>query len=92
MPAVPCAQPHEGEVFAGFDLPSGACPGQTQVDSLSETGCGTRFGDYSAADPSTERLFGVYPLESNWARGDREVACIATPLDGGLTTGSLRTS
>lgn len=91
LPAVPCAQPHEGEVFAVFDLPSGAYPGQSEVDSLSETGCGTRFGGYSGADPENERLFVVYPLKSNWARGDREVACIATPLNGGLTTGSLTT-
>lgn len=91
LPAVPCAQPHEGEVFAVFDLPSGAYPGQSQVDSLSESGCGTRFGGYSSSDPNNERLFVVYPLESNWTRGDREVACIATPLDSGLTTGSLKT-
>jgi len=90
LPAVPCAQAHEGEVFAVFDLPAGPYPGPTAVDEQSTAGCNARFGDYSSVDPAEQLLDVVYPLPSNWARGDREVACIATPAAGGLTRGSLR--
>jgi hypothetical protein len=45
LPAVPCAQPHEGEVFAVFDLPAGPYPGPTAVDEQSNSGCTARFGD-----------------------------------------------
>ena len=32
LPGVPCVQPHEGEVFAVFDLPAGEYPGAAAVD------------------------------------------------------------
>src|SRR5687768_2718381 len=38
--AVPCAEPHDGEVFATFDLPDGDFPGDDETSTLAETGCG----------------------------------------------------
>ena len=31
VPAVPCAQPHDGEVFATFEIPAGTWPGDAEV-------------------------------------------------------------
>lgn len=91
LPGVPCAQPHEGEVFAVFDLPAGAYPGESAVNRQVNTECSGRLRAYSPAadaDPAIG-LFVVFPLEGNWRLGDREVVCIASAL-AGPTTGSLR--
>jgi hypothetical protein len=92
LSVVPCAQPHQGEVFAVFDLAPGAFPGQPNVDDEASSGCNDRFGYYSSLDPSGEGLLIISPAASGWNHGDRNVTCIATPLDRGLTTGSIRSS
>jgi len=92
LPGVPCAQAHEGEVFAVFDLPAGEYPGSAAVDDEVSKECNTRLGAYSPSaetDPDVG-LFSVYPLEQNWRRGDRQVVCLATASSGGTTTGSIR--
>jgi len=91
LPGVPCTQPHEGEVFAVFDLPAGDYPGSAAVDQEVSRECNDRLGAYS---PSAETnpdvgLFSVYPLEQNWRRGDRQVVCLATAT-AGTTTGSIK--
>jgi hypothetical protein len=91
LPGVPCTQPHEGEVFAVFDLPAGDYPGTAAVDEQVTKECTDRIEAYSpsaARDPGVG-LFSVYPLEQNWNRGDRQVVCIATAATG-TTTGSIK--
>jgi Domain of unknown function (DUF4190)/Septum formation len=95
LPAVPCSQAHEGEVFAVYDLPSGPYPpelssGAGVPDSIQQS-CSEKFGTY-APDASTGNvgLFVLYPLPANWAKGDHSVNCIATVQGGGTTTGSLK--
>lgn len=90
LPAVPCSAPHEGEVYAVFDLSAGDYPGAAAVDEQVDTGCFERLDGYApsaAADPSIGVFF-VYPQEANWRLGDREVVCIATTQTP--ATGSLR--
>ena len=91
LPSVDCTQPHEGEVFAVFDLPPGPYPGADGVDDLVSKGCNARLAEYSPGAPSDDAvgLFSVYPLEQNWERGDREVVCIAKATSG-TTTGSIK--
>ena len=91
LPSVDCAQPHQGEVFAVFDLPPGPYPGADGVDDLVSKGCNARLADYSPSAPADDAvgLFSVYPLEQNWNRDDREVVCIAKATSG-TTTGSIR--
>jgi serine/threonine protein kinase len=91
LPSVDCAQPHQGEVFAVFDLPPGPYPGADGVDDLVSKGCNARLAEYSPGAPSDDAvgLFSVYPLEQNWERGDREVVCIAKATSG-TTTGSIK--
>jgi serine/threonine protein kinase len=91
VPSVPCEEPHEGEVFAVFDLPAGEYPGQAAVDDQVSKQCNARLSAYSpsAADDPAVGLFSVYPLQQNWVRGDREVVCIATATSG-TATGSIK--
>lgn len=93
LPAVPCAQPHEGEVFAVFDLPAGPFPGADAVKKTVTSECSSRFAPYAphSTDPDPG-LFSVYPQQQNWDDNDRQVVCIATPGSGGTSTGSIRGS
>lgn len=45
--AVPCSQPHTGEVYALFDLPSASYPGEAAVFSQAETRCVDLVAGYS---------------------------------------------
>lgn len=90
VPIVPCTEPHQGEVFAVFDLPEGAYPGETQLAEQVTTRCSEELAAYAptAAQDGSVRLFYIYPLERNWADGDRETVCIA--VSPSPTTGSIR--
>jgi Domain of unknown function (DUF4190)/Septum formation len=89
LPAVPCAEPHEGEVYATFDLPDGDYPGETAIYEQAEADCNERLSSAAPEayeDPSVG-LFYLYPLEQSWP-DDREVVCIAIATSG-TTTGSI---
>ncbi|TDE13075.1 DUF4190 domain-containing protein [Jiangella asiatica] len=86
LPAVPCSQPHEGEVYARFDLAEGDYPGLDAIVVEADRRCAEALMTYSPtaySDP-TISLFYLYPQEPGWPR-DREVVCIAYDLDGALT-------
>jgi hypothetical protein len=86
LPAVPCTDPHEGEVFALFDLPEGDYPAETELVEQAETGCFDRLLGYApqAAENPELGLFYFYPMESSWPE-DRQVVCIATSASGTMT-------
>jgi hypothetical protein len=92
LSVVPCAQPHQGEVFAVFDLAPGPFPGKSNVHDEAGSGCNDRFSYYSSVDPSNEGWYIITPEASDWNRGDRRVTCIASPSADGLTTGSIRSN
>ena len=88
LPVIECGLPHEGEVYAIFDLPAGPWPGDAAVQKQAETRCQAEFKSYApnAAD-SVEVLF-LHPLQQSWTR-DRGVTCVATD-ERGTSTGSVR--
>ncbi|SIM56909.1 DUF4190 domain-containing protein [Micromonospora cremea] len=90
LPAVPCAQPHEGEVFAAFALSERDWPGEGQVLEKADQGCHDRFESYApTADFESLELFVLYPTQRAWMRGDHNVTCVAMD-PAGKSTGSLR--
>jgi len=91
LPAVPCAEPHEGEVYAVFDLADGAFPGDAEVAKLAEDGCVDRLetaAPKAAEDPDVEIYF-LHPTQSSWRLGDQGVACVAMSAKGKVT-GSIK--
>lgn len=89
VPAVPCAQPHQGEVFALVDVPDGPFPGNNEVGDLAD--CGGRLSAYSARAANDEhmQLTLITPSADTWKTGDRQVVCIVEP-ETGLTSGSVK--
>jgi hypothetical protein len=89
LPAVPCSQPHLGEVYALFDIPGTAYPGEEEVWAIADEECFERLAGYSQAaanDPGVE-VYYLYPTSGSWRRGDHEIACIAaseTPRTGSI--------
>ncbi len=89
--AVPCAQPHDGEVFAEVDLADGAYPGNDAVQAAADKECGDRLAAYvSASYEADESIYitFLYPHEESWKK-DRGVTCIAGS-DQGKLTGSIK--
>lgn len=93
--AVPCAQPHEAEVYHAFmlrDRPT--FPGTEVTFEEADLGCYEAFGrfvgqsyEYSSLDYGT-----ITPTEVTWNElDDREVLCLIYD-SAGLTTGTLRDS
>lgn len=90
LPAVPCAQPHQGEVIAIIDLPDGDWPGQETIAEQAGQGCDGRIATFALANG--DPFVGVRvipPTRLTWQDGDRRVICLAYHLDG-ERAGSVR--
>jgi len=93
---VPCTDPHEGEVYAVFDLDMGDdWPGQDQVSTGAEDQCVQEFEGFVgiAYESSALSLFYFSPTEDSWTElGDRGAVCVVLDPDtpDGQTTGTLQ--
>lgn len=78
VPLVDCAEPHDNEVFAVFDLPDGPFPGNAEVQEAADLGCVERFASFVGTDYAVSELFlsSLSPTQASWdGRDDREVIC-----------------
>jgi hypothetical protein len=98
VPTVPCAQPHDGEVYGAFRVKDGAFPGDEAIKSLAILRCQKAFGQFTgvAYDSTTTLTFSWYhPTEASWEKdGDRVIQCLVSRLDAAgkpeKSTGTLR--
>jgi hypothetical protein len=83
---VDCAEPHDNEVYAVFDLPDGGFPGPDAIAEASLEGCLDRFEEFVGTPYPESELFAtwLYPTETSWAEDDREVVCVLFAQEGGL--------
>ena len=91
LPAVPCANEHDNEVYAAFDL-TGEWPGDERVEELAHDGCFDRFaGAIGKTYEDSEIDFTtIYPTQGSWKeRNDREVLCVGYHMEGQTLTGSI---
>jgi hypothetical protein len=87
--AVPCASPHQAEVYGVFTLAAGPWPGDAEATRLSEDGCTERLESYApaAVDDDSISVFFLYPNTAMAWRQDRSVICVAmhdTPQTGSI--------
>ena len=95
LQAVPCADEHDLEVFALFDMPEGDFPGDAAVDSAADAGCLQRFDAYVglAYADSVYAFTYLTPLESGWNEiDDREIVCMLARIDGEPNIGTAENS
>jgi hypothetical protein len=88
LPIVSCADPHEGEVYAVFDLPDGPWPGETAIEQQVDERCQAELKTYAPTSADTVEMYTLRPQQRFWSR-DHGVTCVATD-ERGATTGSVR--
>ena len=91
--AAPCAEAHQAEVFAVFELTGTSYPGHRKVSDEAWARCRIeldRYSQHAAEDPSV-RTYSFFPTEGAWngRSHNREVICIiGNPAQS--RTGSMR--
>lgn len=91
VPTVPCADPHDYEVFTNVVVPEAdSYPGEDVVTAQAETDCAAAFPGFVGLDYESS-IYGYsyyYPTSGSWSEGDRTINClIGDPA--GKTSGSL---
>jgi hypothetical protein len=91
--AVPCAQPHDGEIYGAFLVAGNDWPGSAALGSQARLGCQDRVASYLNPQLATNDLaeFYAYPNQGAWAAGEHSVICEIRGTQGRLT-GSVRAS
>jgi hypothetical protein len=89
--AVPCAQPHDAEIYGAFRVAGRAWPGTAALGELARQGCQSRLGGYMNPQLDTSGMTDsyAYPNQAAWAAGERWVICEIRGARGKLT-GSVR--
>lgn len=92
VPVVDCAEPHDNEVMANFDIPGDSYPGDTAVTEAAQNGCLERFEPYVGLDyaSSIYDIGWLTPTADSWAGGDREVICFVYHVNFEKITGSVQ--
>lgn len=96
VPVVPCAEPHEFEIFHEFNLQVEDFP-QTDdaMDELTYPACNAAFATFVGRGVEDSRLdyFTLTPTPESWAENkDRTIQCAIGDPENVKTTGSLRGS
>jgi hypothetical protein len=74
LPEVACEDPHDGEVFYIFTMPTGKYPGDNAVDASADRTCGTRFARIGyQLDVLDFNYF--TPTRPSWQSGERSTQC-----------------
>lgn len=88
---VPCSEPHTGEIVGVHDMTDPSFPGDDAAYAAAEEFCLQAFADYVGIDfmDSELDMMYLYPTETSWDVGDRQIACWAEPIDGTPLTESV---
>ncbi len=91
LQVVPCGDKHNYEAYAVTKLSGSTFPGEAEVTKQADKFCTAEFRTFVglASKDSKYDMFYLYPVESSWAVGDREVLCLAGSTKGGVT-GTLK--
>ena len=95
LPGVPCAEPHDNEVYAVFDVSFAEFPGDEQMAETAFGQCLERFAGFVGVDYESSMLdiTAMYPSSQSWnMQNDREVICAIYDMNGGKLEGSAKDS
>ena len=93
LPGVPCADPHDNEVYAVFDLTVGSLPDEDEMFAIAFDGCEARFEAFVGTDYETSSLdiLTLYPTPESWRQqNDREVVCAVYDINAQKLVGSAK--
>lgn len=94
VPVVPCAEPHDNEVFSSFQSTLAVYPGREEMLDAAAADCYDRFSGFVGMSYEDSELdfFPITPTEGSWGEGDREVLCVLYAMDLSKLTGTMRGS
>lgn len=95
LPGVPCAEPHDNEVYAVIDLDVASFPQGDEMSELAFESCLERFEPFVGLEYESSSLdiLTLYPTEDSWKlQNDREVVCALYDMNASKLTGSARDS
>ena len=73
----PCAEPHQTEVFANFDLTDSTYPGDDETRALAEQGCFDRLQELLPRRKlARASVLYLYPFSGTSFREDPGVSCL----------------
>ncbi|HVF14532.1 MAG TPA: septum formation family protein [Acidimicrobiales bacterium] len=81
---VPCEAPHDGQVYALFDVPDTEIFDEAGVEAQAGEGCMSRWSTelWGTYEENMEiDIFYFTPSSESWAEDDREIVCVIVPLD-----------
>jgi hypothetical protein len=91
--ALPCGEPHDGEIFYTAAHPGSEYPSDDEFSSYVDENCRPAFESYtgSAYDGQEVLDYGWFtPTQGGWDDGNRTVTCYLGPVGGGRTSQSYR--
>ena len=95
LPAVPCSEPHDNEVYAVFDLETNEFPAGDSMSQMAFDSCMSRFQGFVGIDyeSSTLDILTLYPTRESWdLQGDREIVCAVFEMNAKPLTGTAKNS
>lgn len=93
IPAKPCAEPHDNEVYAVFDVSLSSFPAGDEMSSIAFDSCLERFQTFVGKDYESSSLdiATLYPSRESWSRqNDREVVCVVYDVNAKKLVGSVK--
>jgi hypothetical protein len=92
---VSCSVAHDNEVIGVVQYTgNGGYPGQAALVSFAEQPCLAAFASYVGIDfqSSVLTMIAVTPSDVTWAKGDRQIGCVAIGPEGSPMTSSVKGS
>lgn len=90
---VPCAQPHDNEVYAVFDVDLGEFPEDGGMGEIAFDSCLQRFESFVGRDyfSSSLDIMTMYPSRESWhGQNDREVVCAVYDVSLSKLEGTMK--
>ena len=89
-----CTEAHTGEVYSVTTLKNDTMPSRDEMDELVHNTCYETFEAYVGTSPEETTLdyTAMSPTKQTWAKGDREIVCIAVRTDDEQLPASVRDS
>lgn len=91
-PIVDCDVAHNGEIYFTIPLEGEEYPLKETLAEQGVTGCKAAFADFIGLEFELSHLDFryLYPTDTSWSNGDREIDCVVFDPSTGLTEGTLK--
>ncbi len=92
LAGVPCADPHDNETYAVFDVSFDSYPNEEVMSGHASDACLEQFEPFVGKDyeSSTLEISTMYPTQQSWDQSDREVVCAIYDMNANKLVGSAQ--